>query len=76
MECDRPGNGKCSGCLGTGQAMGSMCFVCHGTGKCPICDGTGRLTDYDGTETVANAIADYVQRVVQWFRHLSRQDRS
>jgi hypothetical protein len=45
-RCDRPGNGRCATCQGTGQnlhlnAFEPKCDRCAGTGACKFCDGSG-----------------------------------
>jgi hypothetical protein len=54
------GDGKCSGCYGTGEEQGlggagadflgidrADCSTCGGSGLCQTCDGTGEVEDDD-----------------------------
>jgi hypothetical protein len=45
-DCDRPGNGRCATCHGSGTNLrlnspDPLCRRCKGTGVCPSCDGSG-----------------------------------
>jgi hypothetical protein len=48
MACDKPGNGRCSDCFGTGQNIHlnssvPECRLCGGSGTCQRCGGTGTI---------------------------------